>query len=521
VAADSATPSLATNAVVTMLSRLLYLATRLAVPPLVLAHIGLEEYALWSAAFLLVMYVGLADAGFANVYVRFVARYHARGRLAAINRLLSTGMVALGGASLAIMLGLAWAIDPLIDGLGIAPAQRGTARVLLFGATGMFLLDLSLGAFCYLLHGLQRMREEQTIAVIGYLAEVVAIVALLNAGFGVYSLLLAFVLRYSWSLAAFVVLAHRLLPGLRVRPGLFDRRMLRHFLGYGSRVQLSALVSTVLVTLDRTLAGFFFGATTLALFELAGKLPLSAISVPAVISRVTLPAAAQAQAHDDRPRLQRLCADGTRYTALVAALPLAFLGSFAGPVAAAWLGGDAPLLADLPALLLLAALAAQLHVATGPGSAVFRATGQVSNEFVYHGLRIAAIAVALLVARLAFAWQPLALAAALAVGNSVASLAYLLFNQRRLGLRLAALLRRVAVPAAVPWTVAAALRPLWPDAARWSSLESVAALGVLGLVYLAVVAVVVVPLVLDRGERRWLQHALAQHLPVPALRYPA
>ena len=101
-----ASPDVAGNAGIAMFASAFYLVSRLMLPPLVLSHISLMEYGLWSACFVLIMYIGLSDVGFSNVYVRFTARYHARGDIPAINRLLSTGMITLTGMALLVLLGL-------------------------------------------------------------------------------------------------------------------------------------------------------------------------------------------------------------------------------------------------------------------------------------------------------------------------------------------------------------------------------------------------------------------------------
>ncbi len=241
------------NAGVAMLAKALYLVTRLCVPPLVLAHITLAEYGLWTACFVLIMYVGLTDVGFSNVYVRFTARYHAEGDVGGVNRLLSTGVIMLSVMALFVLAGVWLSLPLVLDFLKIDAIYREKASVLVLGTTGMFLLDLTLGAYCYLLHGLQRIKEEQKIAIAGYLLELVLIFAFLRAGFGVYALLMAFVLRYSWSLLSFMRLAHRFLPGLQIRPRHFDKSMLRHFFGFGATVQASALLGTALFSIDRLL----------------------------------------------------------------------------------------------------------------------------------------------------------------------------------------------------------------------------------------------------------------------------
>ena len=96
------TPDVARNAGFAMFAKVFYLVSRLAVPPLVLAHVTLAEYGLWSAAFVLIMYIGLTDVGFSNVYLRFVARFLAQGDIAASNRLLSTGVYTLAPRAVAV-----------------------------------------------------------------------------------------------------------------------------------------------------------------------------------------------------------------------------------------------------------------------------------------------------------------------------------------------------------------------------------------------------------------------------------
>lgn len=485
----TAVPDVAGNAGFAMLSRVLYLASRLVVPPLVLAHLTLAEYGLWSAAFVLIMYIGLTDVGFSTVYVRYVARFHARNDVEAINRLLSTGVFTLVPLSVLVLLGL-WAALPLVlEFLNVEPAHRDTATILMTGAAGMFLIDLSLGAYCYLLHGLQRIREEQTVAMIGYLLELVAIAGFLFAGFGVYSLLAAFVLRYAWSLGAFVRLAHRFVPGLRIRPRLFDRAMLRHFVRFGLPVQGSALLGTALFSIDRVVAGALFGPKGIALFELGAKLPLAAISVPSAISNVAMPAAARLSAFEDHARVTRLFHSTSRSISLLAGVPLGFMALFAAPLAFAWLG-PRPELASLPLILALTALAAHLHIVTGPGSAVYRALGQVHNEFVYHGMRIAGLAVAVALSLATQGVSVDALAIGIAGGNACAAVAYLVFNQRRMGLGLGPLFGEVLAPGFAAYGVAGALLPAWhallPSAAtRWETLGGIA---VFGVVYCSVLA---------------------------------
>ena len=98
------------NTVVSTGGRLLYLLTRVGLPPLILHYVSLEEYGLWSTCFLLISYVSMGAFGVSNVYIRYVAEYSVKDQFDSINGLVSTGLVltfifsvfALGGIWLAI-----------------------------------------------------------------------------------------------------------------------------------------------------------------------------------------------------------------------------------------------------------------------------------------------------------------------------------------------------------------------------------------------------------------------------------
>jgi len=502
--AASAPVDAAGNATIAMLSKALYLVTRLCIPPMVLAHVSLAEYGLWTACFVLIMYVGLTDAGFSNVYVRFTARFATEGNVNGINRLLSTGVILLSGLALVVLAAVWLALPSILGFLKVDPVYQVKASILVLGTTGMFLLDLTLGAYCYLLHGLQRIKEEQKVAMVGYLLELVLIMAFLRAGFGIYSLLMAFMLRYTWSLLSFMRLAHRFLPGLQIRPRHFDKGMLHHFYGFGATVQASALLGTALFTIDRLLAGFLLGPKGIALFELATKLPVSALAIPSAISNVALATASRLAATSDMDAIRDLYVRATRSTSLLAAIPLGFLAAFSAPIGQAWLG-DSVDLKSLQVIMALTAAWSHLHIVTGPGSAILRAMGKAGNEFTYHGLRIALLTVAVGGALLVMPTTTAGLAWGLAIGGGAAATAYLAINQKILQIPLRLLLVDVLLPGVLAYPLAGLLRLIWEfsiptSSGRW---ETLIYLAVFGLFYmLAYLSVSWVCLLTERERRR-------------------
>lgn len=487
--------------------KLLYAATRVALPPLALAHMGLADYGLWAACFVLVGYVGMAASGFTLVYLRRTAEFHAKDDVAAIGRLLSTGMLAMGGLALG-MLAVFWMVLPsVLDLFGVAEAQRALARWLWLGTLAVFLADMSLGAFANVLHAIGRVRQEQQVWVVAFLFETVLIVGLLQAGWGVLGLLAAFAGRYVFSIGANAVLARRFVPGLRVGWRDFDRRMLRGFLGYGAGMQLSGLIATALQSADRLLAGVFLGPQAMALVDLAAKLPTTAGSIASSASTVAVSSSAR---HDTQGRpaaLQQVYRDASRITVAGLAATLPFIAWFAEPLARAWLGCSASLAGVVPLLALLA-VGLHAHMLTGPVNAVSRGRGSLQADFSYHGLRATALAAAL-----AFWWVgPVrslsTLVLAMVVGQALAATFYLAFAHRRLCGAWTGLASRVLAPTLAAHALAGALHALLPPSLAGCRAEALWALALPALLWLPACGALLAPMLLSRAE----QQAVARRL---------
>ena len=434
-------------------SKLLYLITRLAVPPIVLAHVGLADYGLWTTCFILVSYIGMSASGFAVVYVRFVAEYHVKQDHLAISRLLSTGFITMGVLAMVLILALWLAMPRLLELFNVAPQARETATVLWLGACAIFLFDASIGAYGYVLHGLQRIRREQQIWVVAYLLETGLIVLFLRFGMGIYALLAAFAVRYVFSIGASAIAVRQTLPQLHLGLRYFDRRCLRIFFGFGTWVQVGGLLGTFLQSIDRMMAGLMMGPAATALMDLASKLPSTGASLASSVSMVALPAAARQGALGADSKLLAVYTDSVRMTAWLAGMILPPLACFAPLVITAWLGTRTDTMV-LAAILSWSAVTTHLHIMTGPASSVFRGLGRITNEYIYHGLRLVTLGVGLSVLWFAMPWSPVNLATALGISGLMAAAAYLLISHRQLTHSWAGLGSLYFGPFALPYLLA-------------------------------------------------------------------
>lgn len=482
--------------------KLLYAATRMAVPPLALAHMGLAEYGLWAACFVLVGYLGMAASGFTLVYLRGTARHHAAGDTAAIGRLLSTGMLTMAALAALLLGALVLAMPGLLALFQVPAEQQAVARVVWLGAAAVFLADMSLGAFANVLHAIGRVRQEQQVWVAAFVLETLLIVALLHSGLGVLGLLLAFALRYLFSASANAVLACRALPGLRLSWRLFEPALLRGFFGLGAGMQFSGLWATALHSADRVIAGALLGPQATALVDMAAKLPTTAASIGSSASAVAVSASARHDVQGQSQALLRVYGDASRITVASLALTLPFLAAFAVPLSLAWLGSG-PAQAAVAGLLPVLTLALHAHMLTGPVTAVSRGRGQLGADFAYSALRTLALALAVLACLGASATALPTLVPALAVAQAAAALGFLLVAHRRLcgewhGLFATVLLPSLAAQA-LAWALAAAVAAMAVPAA--DRLQALATLCAALALWLPLAAVLLGACLLKPDER--------------------
>lgn len=470
----------ASNVMFSMGAKVLYLATRLCLPPLTLLYVPLVEYGIWAACFILISYIGMSAFGISNVYVKYVADYHAQDNTEAISRLLSTGLILATLLTLAVAATLPLLLPLVVELFNVPPAQRDIATNLILGTVLVFMLDLSIGSFAYVLHGLQRIKEETLVWVAAFTLEALAIAAFLVLEMGVYALLAAFAVRYVFSSLAYMLLARRFLPGLKLHWRLFDRASLRLFYGYGLIVQATGFLSMFLRSVEKVIAGNLLGVQATALFDLGEKLPSTLISVPSSLNAASLPAIAYLKARGEDAEAARLYLEASRYIQLLTGTMMGFLAVFAFPVAVAWLG-PRPELAAIAFILALFTLPFQLDVLTGPGSSFFRGIGRPALELVYHLPQLALVVLSVGAGWLLFGASVEMIAFAVGGSMVASSLIYIVFANRAVGVAQSGYLREVILPGILPYAIAAAIAPLFNmvPAGRGEALLTLAGAGTL------------------------------------------
>jgi len=504
--------SLSRNFLATAVGRMVYLASRVALPPFILSYVSLEEYGIWACCFILISYLGMSAFGISNVYIRYVAEYQARGDVPRINRLVSTGLLVSSLLGALILVGLWVALPWIIRAFKISPALADTAFILLFATSATFVLDLSIGSFAQVLIGLQRIGAQTTVWVASSVLEAALIVVLLAAGLGVYALVIAFAVRFLVAIVAYVVLCRQELPGLSVGVRHFDRGMLRLFYGFGGIVQIAGLLGIFLYSIEKLIAGVFIGASATALFDVGEKFPVMVSGIPSSMNAALLPALSHLHTLEGQDEARSLYVQASRYISLIGGVLMAYLAVCAEAVIVFWLG-PAEQFRAATFILAVFCVAFQMHVVTGPASALYRGIGKPARELAYPLTQLALVSL-LVGGGFALVGTTIEVIAIGVAGAMVVSTGlYEAYTNRFLSVGQAHFFWRVWAPGLVPYVlgavIAVVVRPAVAPvlATRWQAFGVLLAVGV---VYAIVTPLVLYRFLCDANERTLVRQRLAR-----------
>jgi O-antigen/teichoic acid export membrane protein len=372
------------NVSVTVIARVGYMLTRILIPPFVLAHIGLEAYGIWTTAFILVAYLGLSVLGVSNVYIKYVAEYHARREYQKANELLSTGLMITIPLCTTLFAILYFGWNHVAPFLKIPARYAGDGKEAVLITTGVFLSSMALNAFGDVLTGVQEIAAAQWIWIISYLVEGVLIYVFITSGRGIRGMAEAYLGRILTNDVLSYLWMRRTLPWVKISPRYASREALKHVFHFGGMVQLQTMLDIFLASIERVLALSLLGVSAAGLMDLSKKWPSAVQSIPCAFFGAMLPAASHVDAHGSKEerlaKLGDLYMQGARYSNFSTAYFAGLMVALPAAILHVWLHQP---LAYAGALFAVFTIWLQFHMLTGPGTSVLRGMGRVYDEFFY------------------------------------------------------------------------------------------------------------------------------------------
>lgn len=507
------------NVGATIFARVVNMARGVLVVPFLLRHLGLEAYGIWTTIFVLVSYVGLTTLGLSNVYIKYIAEFHARREYERANALLSTGLCITVPLCATLFAGFFFGWDWYAPWLHLPPQHAADGKEAVLIVLGIFLSSIALNAFGDILFGVQQIASTQMFLAFSILVEFGLILWFVGAGRGIRGLAEAYLVRVLINDGLTIWWSWRKLKWMRISPRLIRREAIGYVLHFGGVVQVQTILDIFLGSIDKLLGLCLVGASAAGLMDVARKWQNAYSTVPMAFFGALLPAAshvdAASHASQRMDNLRVLYLNSARFSNLCTAAFVALTTFWSHAILLVWLGPELPMRQTLTTLFVVFSLALQFHMLTGPGTSLLRGMGRVYEEFSYTLPNVLLLGVTLPVAWwIQKGWTAMGIGVAVSAATALSACVLLARVHHLLELPMRRFLYLVLAPGLVPFAVAGVLA--WPVAwaahtlGRW---QGAAVLFAAGIVYLALTALILYRWVFTPPERVKARSMLQQFLP--------
>lgn len=294
------------------------LVTGLIVFRLLYQSLSREEFGFWAVLWTVFGYGILFDFGFGFTAQKRVAELSVHEDWDRLSRVLSTIFCCyIAIAGLFFLAGI-FASDQILALFHVTPENQGPfAEVLAYFLCGLG-LAFPLGLFPEILRGQQRINLANYIFCAAMIVNFAFTALALNQGWGLKGLvIIALCCTFLPDLLC-GVFAMRRLPHVRLHPRFFSKRMISETVSFSVYAYLITLGGIVLTKTNQVLIGSVLALSAVAVYQAGAKIAEMFTGISHQLPDTFSPAAAHLHAKGNRPVLQKLLIDGTRFTVMLA-----------------------------------------------------------------------------------------------------------------------------------------------------------------------------------------------------------
>ncbi len=390
--------------------------------PFLFSRLGSEYYGVWVLCGIVITASYLMDFGLGRALVRQIAQSSGDRERNALNHTFNSLWWPLLVVLVVVLL-CGWYLAPLLaETLG---ATAGTKAVVVDTMRLLFLSVPAVGLGLMLaatLEGAQHMGHSNGALIAARLLFAILAVFALLWGWGVTGVAAAHVISVWLQFLILALAALRVTPALRFRPHLWEGRILKAHMGFGSALLLTGVIALIFSAGNRVILARWVGFEALAYFELAMVIAVQIFTFALMASRALYPALSVAMAQGGVEAVRHLYRRVLRIFVLILAPAALLVIVLAESLVPVWLGSASEATATALQWLVAAWVIAALATAASVGFLVLGKPGLTTTFSTYNAL--AALLLGILMAP-ALGLSGVVLANVLAVSTSaLLTLAY-------------------------------------------------------------------------------------------------
>jgi len=368
-----------------VVARVAQVATRLVTVPIVIAHLGLGGYGIWSIIMTTAAYMRFGSIGIKSAFQKYVAEATGSGDFDTTNKLLSTGCAAMIVLSVLGVIPVALFSTRLAKISGVPPEFLHSAAGAISILAAIMVFSNAGAVYEAVVMGGHRIDLARNFATFFTVAEAIAIIVLLHFGHG----LLAMAAVMAASEAGFVFCCYlaskKVVPQVHVRPEFVTRKVARELVRFAGSYQLVNILEVLYLAIVPVTVLRQFGADASGIYAIATRLVLSVLMVPDAFLLPILSGGAMIYGTGSAEQMRVLIQKSFKATLALSLFPLAFLSIFGTTIVFAWTGqADS----SFRAALLLVSAAGFFQSFSILSLVLYRVSGRALLDNIRQGLRI-------------------------------------------------------------------------------------------------------------------------------------
>ncbi len=364
------------------------IATRLITVPVVIHHLGLDGYGIWSIIMVTAGYMRFGTAGIKSAFQKYVAEATGTGDYANASVLLSTGSISMLLLSITGLIPIALYSRSLAVMGGVPPEFVAAAAASITVLALTYAISNFGSAFEAIVMGGHRIDLTRKFNTILTICEAVAIIVLLHFGYGLLGMTIVMAASELVLVFCCYRASHKVVPLMRISPSYFRRSAFPELIRYAGSYQLVNVLELLYGAVVPLVLLKYFGATPAGIFAVAARLTASALVAQDALIMPILSGGALVFASQNAEQVRLFLAKAFKMTLALTIPPLALVGAFGTTMVMAWTGQDAP---EFRSAILLTAVAGLFRAVSLLQLVLYRATGRALLDNIRQVLRIVVI----------------------------------------------------------------------------------------------------------------------------------
>ena len=378
--------SIGRNTIFGVVARVAQVSTRLVTVPIVIFHLGLGGYGIWSIIMTTAAFMRFGSIGVKSAFQKYVAEATGNGEFETANKLLSTGCAIMVLVSLAGLTPIALFSRELATLAGVPPEFLSSSAHS-FTMLALIMVIANVGAvYEAIVMGGHRIDLARNFSTFFTVAEAVAIVVLLHFGAGLFAMASVMAASEVGFIVSCYVASKKILPQIRVGAGHVTKSVVRELVRFGGSYQLFSMLEILYLSMVPVTVLRMFGDNAAGIYALTTRLVGSALMLPDALVLPILSGGAMVFASGSAAEMRMLITKSFKVTLALGLFPLAFVGIFGPMIVFAWTGEVA---SSLRVAFWLVCGAGLFQSFSRLGLVLYRASGKALLDNIRQALQIA------------------------------------------------------------------------------------------------------------------------------------